>query len=175
MTMLSELMTIKCLTGLSQFILTGRSTDFEIYALDNEEQGAVIKIPPSSDKTYKFGLVDKVMERSGKKEYMTEVFSVGQLDQETEIKIEKTQSGLKVVKMMNKETEILRPEYKVRVYRESDRDSDLNWTKWLENRHLYKSEGPIFLSDQRVTGGNTMTELGEQLKVLVQEKIIRWE
>ena len=103
-------MMLKCLTGLSQFILTGRSTDFEIYALDNEEQGAVIKIPPSSDKTYKFGLVDKVMERSGKKEYKTEVFSVGQLDQETEIKIEKTQSGLKVVKMMNNETEILRPE-----------------------------------------------------------------
>merc|ERR1711884_408098 len=103
---------LKCLTGLSQFILTGRSTDFEIYALDNEEQGAVINIQPSSNTIYKFGLVDKVMERSGKKEYMTEVFSVGQLDQETEI---------------------LRPEYKVRVYRESDRDSDLNWTKWLEN------------------------------------------
>ena len=170
---MSELMMLKCLTGLSQFILTGRSTDFEIYALDNEEQGAVINIQPSSDKTYKFGLVDKVMERSGKKEYMTEVFSVGQLDQETEIKIEKTQSGLKVVKMMNKETEILRPDYKVRVYRESDRDSDLNWTKWLENRHLYKSEGPVFLSDQRVTGGNTMTELGEQLKVLIQDTQIR--
>ena len=98
---------------------------------------------------------------------------MGQLDQETEIKIEKTQSGWKVVKMMNKETEMLIPEYKVRVYRETDRDSDLNWTKWLENRHLYKSEGPIFLSDQRVTGGNTMTELGEQLKVLVEEEIIR--
>ena len=170
---MSELMMLKCLTGLSQFILTGRSTDFEIYALDNEEQGAVINIQPSSNKIYKFGLVDKVMERSGKKEYKTEVFSVGQLDQETEIKIEKTQSGLKVVKVMNEETEILRPEYKVRVYRESDRDSDLNWTKWLENRHLYKSEGPIFLSDQRVTGGNTMTELGEQLKVLIQDTQIR--
>ena len=58
MTMLSKLMILNCLTGLSQFILTGRSTDFEIYALDNEEQGAVIKIPPSSDKTYKFRLVD---------------------------------------------------------------------------------------------------------------------
>ena len=170
---MKNLMMLKCLTGLSQFILTGRSTDFEIYTLDNEKQDAVIKIPPSSDKIYKFGLVDKVMERSGKKEYMTEVFSVGQLDQETEIKIEKTQSGLKVVKMTNKETEMLRPEYKVRVYRESDRDSDLNWTKWLENRHLYKSEGPIFLSDQRVTGGNTMTELGEQLKVLIQDTQIR--
>ena len=172
MTMLSELIMLKCLTGLSQLILTGRSTDFEIYALDNEEQGAVIKIPPSSDKTYKFGLVDKVMERSGKKEYMTEVFSVGQLDQETEIKIEKTQSGLKEVKMMNQETEILRPEYEA-MYRESDRDSDLNWTKWLENRHLYKSEGPIFLSDQTVTGGKTVRELGEQLRVLVEKEIIR--
>ena len=160
------------MTGLSQFILTGRSTDFEIYTLDNEEQGAVIKLPASSDQTYKFGLVNRVMERSGKKEYLTEVFSVGQLEQETEIRVEKTQSGLEVVKMMNRETEILRPEYKA-VYRESDRDSDLNWSKWLENRHLYKSEGPVFLSDQRVTGGDTMVQLREQLKVLVQEEIIR--
>ena len=172
MTMMSELMMLKCLTGLSQFILTGRSTDFEIYALDNEEQGAVINVQPSSNKIYKFGLVDKVMERSGKKEYKTEVFSVGQLDQETEIKIEKTQSGLKVVNMMNKETEILRPEFKA-MYRESERDSDLNWTKWLENRHLYKSEGPIFLSDQTVTGGKTVRELGEQLRVLEEKEIIR--
>ena len=160
------------MTGLSQFILTGRSTDFEIYALDKEEQGAVIKLPASSDQTYKFGLVNRVMERSGKKEYLTEVFSVGQLEQETEIRVEKTQSGLEVVKMMNRETEILRPEYKA-VYRESDRDSDLNWSKWLENRQLYKSEGPVFLSDQRVTGGDTMVQLREQLKVLVQEEIIR--
>ena len=85
---MSELMMLKCLTGLSQFILTGRSTDFEIYALDNEEQGAVIKLPASSDQTYKFGLVNRVIERSGKKEYLTEVFSVGQLEQETEIKVE---------------------------------------------------------------------------------------
>ena len=74
---------------------------------------------------------------------------------------------------MNRETEILRPEYKALVYRESERDSELNWTKWLENRHLYKSEGPIFLSDQRVTGGKTVRELGEQLKVLVEKEIIR--
>ena len=170
--MFRKLTRLKCLTGLSQFILTGRSTDFEIYTLDNEEQGAVIKLPASSDQTYKFGLVNRVMERSGKKEYLTEVFSVGQLEQETEIRVEKTQSGLEVVKMMNRETEILRPEYKA-VYRESDRDSDLNWTKWLENRQLYKSEGPVFLSDQRVTGGDTMVQLREQLRVLVQEEIIR--
>ena len=170
--MFSKLTRLKCFTGLSQFILTGRSTDFEIYNLDHEEQGAVIKLPASSDQTYKFGLVNRVMERSGKKEYLTEVFSVGQLEQETEIRVEKTQSGLEVVKMMNRETEILRPEYKA-VYRESDRDSDLNWTKWLENRQLYKSEGPIFLSDHRVTGGDTMVQLREQLKVLVQEEIIR--
>ena len=170
--MFSNLIRLKCLTGLSQFILTGRFTDFEIYTLDNEEQGAVIKLPASSDQTYKFGLVNRVMERSGKKEYLTEVFSVGQLEQETEIRVEKTQSGLEVVKMMNRETEILRPEYKA-VYRESDRDSDLNWSKWLENRHLYKSEGPVFLSDQRVTGGDTMVQLREQLKVLIQEEIIR--
>ena len=163
---------LKCLIGLSQFILTGRSTDFEIYTLGNEEQGAVIKLPASSDQTYKFGLVNRVMERSGKKEYLTEVFSVGQLEQETEIRVEKTQSGLEVVKMMNRETEILRPEYKA-VYRESDRDSELNWRNWLENRQLYKSEGPIFLSDHRVTGGDTMDQLREQLKVLVKEKIIR--
>ena len=160
------------MTGLSQFILTGRFTDFEIYTLDNEEQGAVIKLPASSDQTYKFGLVNRVMERSGKKEYLTEVFSVGQLEQETEIRVEKNQSGLEVVKMMNRETEILRPDYKA-VYRESDRDSDLNWTKWLENRQLYKSEGPVFLSDQRVTGGDTMVQLREQLRVLVEEEIIR--
>ena len=160
------------MTGLSQFILTGRFTDFEIYTLDNEEQGAVIKLPASSDQTYKFGLVNRVMERSGKKEYLTEVFSVGHLDQETKIRVEKTQSGLEVVKMMNRETEILRPDYKA-VYRESDRDSDLNWTKWLENRQLYKSEGPVFLSDQRVTGGDTMVQLREQLRVLVEEEIIR--
>ena len=155
-----KLTRLKCLTGLSQFILTGRTTDFEIYTLDNEEQGAVIKLPASSDQTYKFGLVKRVRERSGKKEYLTEVFSVGQLEQETEVRVEKTQSGLEVVKMMNRETEILRPEYKA-VYRESDRDSELNWTKWLENHHLYKSEGPVFLSDQRVTGGNTMVQLRE--------------
>ena len=160
------------MTGLSKFILTGRFTDFEVCTLCNEEQEAVIKLPASSDQTYKFGLVNKVMERSGKKGYLTEVFSVGQLEQETEIRVEKTQSGLEVVKMMNRETEILRPEYKA-VYRESDRDSDPNWTKWLENRHLYKSEGPIFLSDQRVTGGKTVTELRELLRVLVEKEIIR--
>ena len=170
--MFSKLIISKCLTGLSQFILTGRFTDFEIYILDNEEQGAVIKLPASSDQTYKFGLVNRVMERSGKKEYLTEVFSVGQLEQETEIRVEKTQSGLEVVKMMNRETEILRPEYKA-VYKESERDSDLNWSKWLENRHLYKSEGPVFLSDQRVTGGDTMVQLREQLRVLLKEEIIR--
>ena len=44
----------------------------------------------------------------------------------------------------------------------------------MERRGTYRQEGPIFLSYTRVRGGNTISELGEELRILVEKGIIRW-
>ena len=48
-----------------------------------------------------------------------------------------------------------------------------NWSAWLESRHQFKREGPIFLSFTRTSAGPTETELREELERLVRENIIR--
>ena len=48
-----------------------------------------------------------------------------------------------------------------------------NWSAWLESRHQFKREGPIFLSFTRTRGGTAVTELREELERLVGENIIR--
>ena len=48
-----------------------------------------------------------------------------------------------------------------------------NWSAWLESRHLFKREGPIFLSFTRTTAEPTVMELREELARLVRENIIR--
>ena len=48
-----------------------------------------------------------------------------------------------------------------------------NWSAWLESRHQFKREGPIFLSFSRTSAGPTETELREELERLVRENIIR--
>ena len=47
-----------------------------------------------------------------------------------------------------------------------------NWSAWLESRHQFKREGPIFLSFTRTRGGTAVTELREELERLVEENII---
>ena len=39
-----------------------------------------------------------------------------------------------------------------------------NWSAWLESRHQFKREGPIFLSFSRTSAGPTETELREELE-----------
>ena len=39
-----------------------------------------------------------------------------------------------------------------------------NWSAWLESRHLFKREGPIFLSFTRTTAEPTVMELREGLE-----------
>ena len=48
-----------------------------------------------------------------------------------------------------------------------------NWSAWLESRHLFKREGPIFLSFTRTIGEVTLVELREELERLVRGKNIR--
>ena len=48
-----------------------------------------------------------------------------------------------------------------------------NWSAWLESRHQFKREGPIFLSFTRTTAEPTVIEFKEELERLVREKIIR--
>ena len=48
-----------------------------------------------------------------------------------------------------------------------------NWSAWLESRHQFKREGPIFLSFTRTTAEPTVIELREELERLVRENIIR--
>ena len=48
-----------------------------------------------------------------------------------------------------------------------------NWSAWLESRHLFKREGPIFLSFTRTTAEPTVMELREELERLVRDNIIR--
>ena len=48
-----------------------------------------------------------------------------------------------------------------------------NWSAWLESRHQFKREGPIFLSFTRTIGEVTLVELREELERLVSGKNIR--
>ena len=58
-------------------------------------------------------------------------------------------------------------------YSDRERVRADNWSAWLESRHQFKREGPIFLSFTRIRGEAAVTELREELERLVGENIIR--
>ena len=47
-----------------------------------------------------------------------------------------------------------------------------NWSAWLESRHQFKREGPIFLSFTRTRGGPAVLEMKEELRRLVKSQTI---
>ena len=57
---------------------------------------------------------------------------------------------------------------------ERERVTAYNWSAWLESRHQFKREGPIFLSFTRIRGEAAVMELREELERLVQGNIIRF-
>ena len=74
------------------------------------------------------------------------------------VKTQRTQAGLQVSLITDTETE---------------RVTAHNWKVWVESRHQFKREGPIFLSYTRTRGDVTVTELREELETLVRDGIIR--
>ena len=152
-----------------------------------------INLQPTSEKTFKFCLVRRETELGDeKKEYQADVYSldVGQAEQERLVKILMTSTGLQVAliggkdndlkdleapEMTNEEAdvEILSPLVADKIYSDREKVTADNWSAWLESRHQFKREGPIFLSFSRTSAGPTETELREELERLVRENIIR--
>ena len=156
---------------MAQTIVTGRSSHFEVYVIKGEEE-KTIKLQPNSEKTYKFGLVTHHSEH--KKEYKSDIYDVGLPEQETWITFEKTQRGFQVTKSDTEASQdILRPAYRV-AFKESERNTAENWELWMDSLLQLKTEGPVLLSDHRVTGGHTVNELKQQLRILLEKGIIRW-
>ena len=130
------------------------------------------------ENVFKFGLVTEVSQLADRptKTYKADLYSLEKMDSETKIKIEKTMSGLnKVSKIRNGESspEIVGPQRKPKFYSESEKNTDTNWASFMERKGTYRQEGPIFLSYTRVRGSNTVIELGEELKGLLEKGIIR--
>ena len=73
------------------------------------------------------------------------------------MKTQRTQAGLQVSLITDTETE---------------RVTAHNWKVWVESRHQFKREGPIFLSYTTIRTSTTMMELKEELKRLVQDRKI---
>ena len=152
-----------------------------------------INLQPTSEKTFKFCLVRRETELGDeKKEYQADVYSldVGQAEQERLVKIMRTPTGLQVAliggkdhdqedlespDMTNEEAdiEILSPLVVGKIYSDREKVTADNWSAWLESRHQFKREGPIFLSFSRTSAGPTETELREELERLVRENVIR--
>ena len=109
-----------------------------------------------------------------KKEYQADVYSldVGQAEQERRVKI-LTPTGLQITLTGGKDDEMLSPLVAGKIYSDREKVTADNWSAWLESRHQFKREGPIFLSFSRTSAGPTETELREELKRLVRENIIR--
>ena len=138
----------------------------------------MISLQKNSEKKYKFGLVLDVSQLpdNPSKTYKADMYSLGELDVNTLIEIEKTKSGLnKVSKPRNGDLSpvLIPPQMKPKFFSESEKNTDTNWESFMERRGTYRQEGPIFLSYTRVRGSNTVIELGEELKSLVEKKIIR--
>ena len=74
------------------------------------------------------------------------------------VKTQRTQAGLQVSLITDTETE---------------RVTAHNWKVWVESRHQFKREGPIFLSYTKTRGDVTVTELREELESLRRDRIIR--
>ena len=71
------------------------------------------------------------------------------------------------------DVEILSPLVAGKIYSDREKVTADNWSAWLESRHQFKREGPIFLSFTRTTAEPTVMELREELERLVRENIIR--
>ena len=135
----------------------------------------MISLQPNSENKYKFGLVLDVLPDNFSKTYKVDWYRLGEMEDETMIEIEKYKSGFKVSRSRNGESSpvLIPPQIKPKFFSESEKDTDKNWESFIERRGLYRQEGPIFLSYTRVRGSNTVIELGEELKSLVEKEIIR--
>lgn len=163
--------------GVSLNILTGRSSNFQMTPIKSSGEIQEINLQSDFEKTYKFCLVRRETGLAGqKKEYQGDVYSldVGQ-EQERRVEIVRTPAGVQVAWIRGKEAdlEVLSPVVAGKIYSERERVTGKNWSAWLESRHQFKREGPIFLSFTRTRGEPTVTELREELEGLVRGKIIR--
>ena len=147
-----------------------------MFSLDPEEE-KMISLQKNSEKKYKFGLVLDISQLpdNPSKMYKADWYSVEEMDMETMIEIEKRQPGFKVSRPRNWESlhKIIGPQMYLQFFSESEKNTDTNWESFMERRGTYRQEGPIFLSYTRVRGSNTIIELGEELKSLVEKEIIR--
>ena len=152
-----------------------------------------INLQPTSEKSFKFCLVRRETELGDeKKEYQADVYSldVGQAEQERLVKIMRTTAGLQVTLIGGKDhnqedfetpektnddadVKILSPLVAGKIYSDREKVTADNWSAWLESRHQFKREGPIFLSFTRTSAEPTVMELREELERLVRENIIR--
>ena len=132
----------------------------------------MISLKPNYEKDYKFGLVTSVAQRpeNDAKTYRADWYNLGKIDVKTMIMIKKSQSVFKVSRTRNGESS---PEIILPHGVESEKITDTNWKSFMERRRTYRKEGPIFLSYTRVRGSNTVLELREELKRLVEKGIIR--
>ena len=149
-----------------------------MFSLDPEEE-KMISLQKNSEKLYKFGLVLDVSQLpdNPSKTYKADMYSLGEMDVDTMIEIEKTKSGLnKVSRPRNGDLSpvLIPPQMKPKFFSESEKNTDTNWESFMERRGTYRQEGPIFLSYTRVRGSNNVIELGEELKSLVEKEIIRY-
>ena len=137
-----------------------------------------ISLVANSENVFQFGLVTEVYQYpdSPSKTYKAYMYSLGELGGETNLKIEKTESGqTKVSRIRNGESspEIIGPQWKPKFYSESEKNTDNNWESFMERRGTYRKEGPIFLSYTSVRGSKTFSELREELKSMVEKGFIR--
>ena len=157
-------------------VVTGRSSSFEVFSLKPQEE-KMISLKPNYEMDYKFGLVksSSQLPENPAKTYKADWYSLGKIGVETMIEIEKSQSEFKVSRTRNGESspEIIWPQGAAKFYSESEKNTDTNWESFMERRGTYRQEGPIFLSYTRVRGSNTVLELREELKRLVEKGIIR--
>ena len=158
-------------------MIIGRSSSFEVFSLGPEEV-KMISLRQNSERRYKFGLVLDVSQLPDNpfKTYKANWYSLGEMDVETMIEIEKTKSGLnKVSRPGNGDLSpvLIPPQMKPKFFSESEKNTDTNWESFMERRGTYRQEGPIFLSYSKVRGSSTVIELGEELKSLVEKEIIR--
>ena len=139
----------------------------------------MISLQKNSEKKYKFGLVLDVSQLpdNPSKTYKADMYSLGEMDVNTLIEIEKTKSGLnKVSRPRNGDLSpvLIPPQMKPKFFSESEKNTDTNWRSFMKRRRLYRQEGPIFLSYTRVRGNKTVLELRKELESLVEKGIIRW-
>ena len=139
----------------------------------------MISLQENYEKEYKYGLVTEVSQLpdNPSKTYKADWYNLGKVDVDVDtiIKIERTQSGLLVSRIRNGENEeIIRPQLRPKFFSEFQTNTDTNWESFMKRRKSYRQEGPIFLSYTGVRGNKTVLELREELISLVENEIIRW-